>query len=115
MSKGNFGEIAVIGDNSMVTGFRLAGVTKFFELEGEDAEKKLAELLKDENINIIIVSEKVLYKANSRLRSKIESIAKPIVVPVPDRSGAVEEEESASLREMVKRALGFDLYKGGGS
>lgn len=109
----SIGEIVVLGDETMVTGFRLAGVTKYYNLEGEEAEKKLRELM-ESDVNIIVVSERILFEADWRLRRRVEAMAKPIVVPVPDKLGPVEEAEAESLRELIKRALGFDLIGGGG-
>jgi len=44
-----------------------------------------------------------------RLKKKVEATAKPIVVPIPDAQGPIEQEESLSM--LIKRALGVDLTK----
>jgi len=100
-------KIIVIGDPVMVMGFRLAGVTEAYVAEGAAAEKKLSELVDRENAGIIIVSESLLSLIDWRLKKKIESIAKPVVIGIPDKAG--RSEKSERLGEMIKRALGFDL------
>ena len=40
---------------------------------------------------------------------RVEATAKPIVVPVPDSAGPIEQAESISM--LIKRALGIDLSK----
>ncbi|RLG19642.1 V-type ATP synthase subunit F [Candidatus Micrarchaeota archaeon] len=102
-------KIVVIGDSTLVTGFKLAGVTEYYVAEGKEAEDKVAELMKAGNAGVIIVNEDLMVQMDWRLKRKIEAAAKPIVVPVPSRKGPVGEAES--LREMVKRALGFDLMQ----
>ena len=101
--------IVVVGDSTLVMGFRLAGVTEYYITEGKEAEAKIAELMDSGKAGVIVVTEDVMVDMDWRLKKKIEAAAKPVVVPVPGRKGPVGEAES--LREMVKRALGFDLMQ----
>jgi vacuolar-type H+-ATPase subunit F/Vma7 len=102
-------KIAVIADEATVTGFQLAGVEYAFALSGSEAEKKLDELLSDASFGIIIVTERMLEGCDWRLKKKVEATAKPIVVPIPDAEGQIEQSESLSV--LIKRALGIDLGK----
>lgn len=102
--------IAVLGDGPTCTGFRLAGVQKVFPKEGREAEEKFEEMLTDESIGIIIVSEKIAGAFDWKLKRKIERIAKPVVITVPDKDGPMEE-KGDSLKEMIKKALGFEVMK----
>jgi len=101
------GRIAVVGDGATATGFRLAGVTNVYALEGKEAEKKTAELLDNEDIEILIINERISASLDWRLKKKISTTARPVVVEVPDKFGTSGQTES--LRAMVKRALGFEL------
>lgn len=100
-------KIIVIGDSAMVMGFKLAGVTEAYVAEGRAAEKKLSELVDRENAGIILVDESLLSIIDWRLKKKIESIAKPVVIGVPGKEGRPAKGER--LGEMIKRALGFEL------
>jgi len=103
-------KIAIIADSATATGFRLAGIEHTFALsKQEDAEGKLSELLSDQSYGIIIVTERLLENCDWRLKKRVEATAKPIVVPVPDSAGPIEQEES--LAALIKRALGVDLSK----
>lgn len=103
-------KIAVIADSATSTGFRLAGIENTFSLSKQDeAEAKLSELLSDPSYGIIIVTERLLEHCDWRLKKRVEATAKPIVVPVPDSQGQIEQEES--LAALIKRALGVDLSK----
>lgn len=104
-------KIIVIGDASTVIGFRLAGVSEAYVADGKDAERKIVELLDRENAGIIIVNERLLTGIDWRVKRRIEAIAKPVVVGVPDRFGPSSEAES--LAGMIKRALGFELASSG--
>ena len=102
-------KIIVLGDSRLVTGFRIAGVSEHYLAEGKQAEEKLAELLGSSDAGVIIISEEMMVNMDWKLKKTIETIAKPVVVPVPGPAGPVGEAES--LRELVRRALGFDLLK----
>ncbi len=99
--------IVVVADEATCTGFRLAGVTQTFSTSEFNAGEKISELLQLENIGIIIVTEKILANLDWRLRKKVDLTAKPVVVAVPDKDGPSEEAES--LKNLIKRALGFEL------
>jgi len=103
-------KIAVISDAATATGFRLAGVEETFVPAGqEEAEAKLSELLANPSYGIVIITERLLEGCDWRLKKKVEATAKPIVVPIPDAGGQIEQEESLSM--LIKRALGVDLGK----
>ncbi|HIH10518.1 MAG TPA: hypothetical protein HA254_07690 [Candidatus Diapherotrites archaeon] len=102
--------IAVVADGPTCTGFRLAGVQNVFPRQGKEAEQKIEELLGSEEVGILIVNERAFGSMDWRLKRRIERMAKPVVIPVPDKDGPAVQ-ESGSLAEMVKRALGFELMK----
>ncbi len=98
----------VIGDDSVTLGFRLAGISEFYNVEGEDAAKKLSELLKREDVGIIIASSSVRKSMDWRLQNAVESSSKPIVVFVPGKKGSDEGSEM-SLQELIRRSIGINL------
>ena len=103
-------KIAVIADSATTTGFRLAGVENTFALpRQEEAEGRLSELLSDSSYGIIIVTEALLENCDWRLKKRVEATAKPIVVPIPDSAGPIEQSESLAM--LIKRALGLDLSR----
>ena len=102
-------KIAVIADSATCTGFRLAGVENTFVLSGKEAEGHLSSLLSDSSYGLVIVTERLLENCDWRLKKRVEATAKPIVVPIPDSGGPIEQSESLSM--LIKRALGVDLTK----
>ncbi len=102
-------EIAVIGDAETCTGFRLAGIKTAFALKGADASKKLEEIVEAQNAGIVIVNENILAGLDWRLKKKIDRIAKPVIIAVPDKSGPSSQAES--LKSMIAKALVFELLK----
>jgi V/A-type H+/Na+-transporting ATPase subunit F len=96
-------DIAVLGDDEFVLGFRLAGVKRVYSVSKLEYEQRLLELLGDPTIGVLAVDSSDLSEVSSGSRKKaLESIA-PVIVPVGGGEG--------DLREKVKRAIGVDLYK----
>ncbi|MFH1835871.1 MAG: V-type ATP synthase subunit F [Methanobacteriota archaeon] len=103
--------IVVVGDATMTLGFRLTGIKGYKNVGEGDVEETLASLLEDEGVGMIIVSERTMDDLSLKLKRRIEATVKPVVVAVPDHLGAKESYDS--LREMIKRAIGFDIMGGG--
>jgi vacuolar-type H+-ATPase subunit F/Vma7 len=103
-------KLIVLTDPSNADGFRLAGVD-VVEAEGnEDARKKLSQLVDDDTSGIIGVNEGMMAAIDERLRKKIDSIYRPIVIPLPIRETLhVEEDHKAYLSRLIRRAIGFDI------
>ena len=96
-------DIAVIGNEDFVLGFRLAGLRRVFVAGPENYQERIAEAMADREIGILAVDSKDLANLPVNVRTKITDSIQPVVVPV----GRGETD----LREKVKRAIGVDLYK----
>lgn len=103
------GKIAVVGNTPLVTGFYLCGILDVFPVVQENFEKTLEGLIKKGEFAIVIVNEKMMEQTHWKFRKMIENVPKPVIISVPDVTGACETAES--VRALVKRALGFDLFK----
>jgi len=107
----------VVTDPETADGFRLAGVD-VIEAEGpEEARERIRALLDDETAGILAVNESFYEALDDKTREKIDSIYRPIVIPLPVRE-AVEMagERRAYLARLIHRAIGFDItLKGRGA
>jgi vacuolar-type H+-ATPase subunit F/Vma7 len=102
-------KIVVMGEEALTLGFRLAGVSEWYTVEGEQAGEKLGELLKRSDVGIIIVSNSIRKGLDYRLENAIEASSKPIVVFVPSRNAEGAEESEMSLQELIRRSIGINL------
>ena len=96
-------DIAVIGSEEFVLGFRLAGLRRVFVAGEENYQEQMVAAMSDSNIGILAVDAKDLDYLTANYRTKILDSIQPVVVPV----GGNESD----LREKVRRAIGVDLYK----
>jgi len=100
-------KIVVLGDAPLVMGFKLAGLEHGEIATGEDYQQKLEGYLKKEEFGIIITNEMMLKSIDWRLKKKLDSVAYPVIVPIPSQKG--DSVEGDEIRNLIKRALGFDL------
>jgi len=96
-------EIAVIGNEEFVLGFRLAGLRKVFVATPENYEKKMLEAISAESVGILAADSRDLQLLSPQVRQRVLNSIQPVVVPVG--------KDESDLREKVKRAIGVDLYK----
>jgi Archaeal/vacuolar-type H+-ATPase subunit F len=96
-------EIAVIGKEEFVLGFRLAGLKRVFIADESNYQSKIGEAMSNPNIGILAVDAKDLDYLPTNVRTKVLDSIQPVVVPVGG--------DESDLREKVKRAIGVDLYK----
>lgn len=97
-------EIAVVGRDDFVQGFMLVGVRKAVSAKPEAMEDRLAAVLEDEDVGILIVNSMDVQKLSHAMQRRLQTVARPVVIAV----GGREEED---LRTKVKRAIGIDLFK----
>ena len=105
-------KIAAVGDEAMLTGFKLAGIENVHPAaDSSEGERIVQQLLSDPELGIVIVSEDIVEGFDWKVKKRIEAAARPVVITVPGRKGPAEQSESLAM--LVKRALGFDLMSKG--
>ncbi len=97
-------EIAAVGRDDFVQGFKLVGVRKAIPATKEDLEKKIGAVLEDAEVGILVLDTADMKTLSNTMRRRLETVARPVVIGV----GATEDED---LRTKVKRAIGVDLFK----
>lgn len=100
-------KIIVIGDAPLVMGFQLAGIEHAVTANESSFQNELEKALGEKDFGIIISNEYLLNGIDWRLKKRLDSIAYPVVIPMPDYTG--KSAEGDEIRNLIKRALGFDL------
>ncbi len=103
-------KLVVLTDADTADGFRLAGVDVEIAESPEEARRALSSLVDDDSSGIIAVNERLMSGIDERLRKKIDSIYRPIVVSLPIREKLeIGEDHRAYLSRLIRRAIGFDI------
>jgi V/A-type H+-transporting ATPase subunit F len=102
-------EIAVVGSSDFTTGFRLAGVRRFENVQDADKEEQLDDavesVLEDDNVGIVVMHDEDIEYLSRTVRQRVETSVEPVVVTLGGGTG------SGNLREQIKRAIGIDLME----
>jgi len=108
-------EIAAIGDEDLVSGLRLAGVSRYYVIKGnhdtrEEVRKALSELIGEPNIGIVVMLEDYTeYVEDLITRIREERRATPVIVEVPSKFGTKYEDVTGFYRAFVRESIGFDI------
>jgi V/A-type H+-transporting ATPase subunit F len=97
-------ELAAVGRDDFVQGFQLVGIRKTVSAGAEDVERKIAQVLDDPDVGILVLDTKDVQRLSHAMRRRLETVARPVVIAV----GSVESED---LRTKIRRAIGVDLFK----
>ncbi len=101
-------KIIVIGERELVTGYRLIGVNEWFEMNDEEAARKIISFLDRRDVGIIIASESIRQYLSQNERDRVDLTTRPLVVFVPSPKFKGERREEA-IRDLAKRILGIDV------
>jgi V/A-type H+/Na+-transporting ATPase subunit F len=103
-------KLIVLTDPDTADGFRLAGVDVYAVDSPEQARTVLARLLNDDSSGIVALNEEFVGAIDERMQKKIDSIYRPIVIPLPIKHvlGAGEARRMY-LARLIRRAVGFDI------
>lgn len=102
-------KIFVLGDISLVHGLKLIGIDNYKITDGKKFQSDFESILTKEEFGVVVISEKYLENIDWKLKKKLETIAHPVIVPIPNEGG--KNTEGEQIRNLIKRALGFDLGK----
>ncbi len=102
-------EIAVIGDEDTVVGFRLAGVKDVcIHRDADGTDRYIRESL-ERDVGVIIITDRCAAEVRGlldRLRSERTRV-KPIFVEIPDKRGPMEGMDG--LQRLIRRVVGAEV------
>jgi V/A-type H+-transporting ATPase subunit F len=100
----------VVTDPETADGFRLAGVSVVEAENADEAQDKIKLLLDDPNAGILAINEHFYDTIDEKTKEKIESVYRPIVIPLPIKETVeMAGERRAYLARLIHRAIGFDI------
>lgn len=94
-------ELAIVGNKDFVLGFRLAGIRKIYEVNGE-VNPTIQKIMEDKDIGIIVMHNKDFENLEPTLKETLSDSIEPTFVIL----GA-----ETDLRDKIKQAVGVDLWK----
>jgi len=108
-------DIAVIGDEDLVNGLRLAGVRCYHMVTGdydigEEVRQALTELVDEPDIGIIVILEDYMrYIEDLIAQVKEKRASPPIIIEVPSKYGTRYDDVSQYYKAYIRKFIGFDI------
>ena len=107
--------IAVIGDEDLVSALRLAGVSRYHIIKGnheagEDVRHTLTELIGEPEVGIIAIQEDYTkYVGDLIIQVQDGEKLTPVIIEVPSKYGTKHEDVSEYYRAYIRKFIGFDV------
>jgi vacuolar-type H+-ATPase subunit F/Vma7 len=107
--------IAVIGDEDLVAGMRLAGVNRYHIVasnheNGEDIRKVVQNFIGDANIGVIALQEDYLPFIADIVRGlRQQKKVLPVIIEVPSKQGTRHGDVTLHYRTFIRNFVGFDV------
>ena len=96
-------QIAAVGSEAFIIGFRLAGIDNVFPSDVEDMEPTLKKVMTDSRFGIVIVHDNEVRHISRAAKEIMLNSIKPVLIQIGGDEG--------ELRDKVKAIIGVDLYK----
>lgn len=107
--------IAVIGDEDLVNGVRLAGVSRYYVIKQdrdthEDVRKALSELIDEPNVGIVVILEDyVKYVEDLVTQVRQGKRMTPVIIEVPSKFGTIYQDVRQRYKAYAKKFIGFEV------
>lgn len=107
--------MAVIGDEDLVNGLRLAGVNRYRVIKdspdlGGDVRQAFSELVSEPEIGVIAIQEEYAGHTTELLfRLKERKGLAPLVIEVPAKRGTQHGDVAGYYRTYIRKFIGFDI------
>lgn len=106
--------IAVIGDEDLVNGLRLAGVSRYHVIEdgssAEEVRKAISEELTEPDVGIIVILEDYAKHVEDLVAQVQEKkVSPPVVIEVPSKYGTRHEDVAQYYKAYIRKFIGFDI------
>ena len=100
-------KLFVIGDETTVLGYRLAGISGVVANNAEEAADALKAATQDSDMGIILVTQQLAAGIQPLVDETKLKMATPVVLEIPNRDGPMEGRESAL--DIVQRLIGIKV------
>lgn len=104
--------IAAVLRTDLHYGFSLAGIQSFPCANHREQMERLAELIEDRDVGMVIIDEDFLDEMEPMRRKDLLKQTRPLLVPIPSRlqwSDSEELTEDDLIHQLIRQAVGYQL------
>ena len=107
--------IAIIGDEDLVSGLRLAGVSRYYVIKeshniGEEVTRALSSLIDETDIGIVAIQEDyVKYVEDLIAQLKEGKRLTPVIIELQSKYGTKHLDVAEYYKGYIRKFIGFDV------
>jgi len=107
--------VAAIGDEELVSGLRLAGVSRYYTIKGngdvrEDVRGAVTELIADRDIGVIVILEDYgKYVEDLLAQMRKGKRITPVIIEAPSKFGSKYPDVVGYYKRFIRESIGFDI------
>ncbi len=105
-------KLAAVGDEETITWLRLAGIREVYQIDDvQEAFPTFKQLIRRKDIAVIFTTPEIMrHESLADLLKEAARQTYPIILELPSLEEIEEEEGADPIREMVKYAIGVDIF-----
>jgi len=100
-------KFVIVTDSDRASGFRLAGVEVLEAGSSDEAKKVISPLLFKDDVGIVAVNEEYMLDLDEKLMTRIEKLARPLIIPIPSKSKEVDRR--SYIERLLRKAIGYNI------
>jgi V/A-type H+-transporting ATPase subunit F len=100
-------KFVIVTDRDRASGFRLAGVEVLEAGSSDEAKKVISPLLFKDDVGIVAVNEEYMLDLDEKLMTRIEKLARPLIIPIPSKSKEVDRR--SYIERLLRKAIGYNI------
>jgi vacuolar-type H+-ATPase subunit F/Vma7 len=93
-----------LGSNEFIVGFQLAGIKDTIE-SSDNPVNDITNLKNKKEHAVVVIEEKIMDTLDKHQKSEVEDSVEPVFIPVSTKA------EQDSLKRLIKKSIGVDLWK----
>ena len=107
--------IAAVGDEQLVSGLRLAGVSKYYVARGngdvrEEVRKALSAFVEEPGVGVVVILEDYReYVEDIITRIRDARRITPVIVELPSALGTKYKDVEGFYKAFIRKSIGFDI------
>jgi len=107
--------VAVIGDEDLVNGMRLAGINKYHIMDSEQdvtqqVRESLNKLVNDPEVGLVVILEEYTSHVDDILNQvKAGRRLTPVIIEIPSKRGTSYGDTKQYYKAFIRKFIGFDV------
>lgn len=99
----------VVATPATATGFRLGGARTVTAADSDETIAAVDRAVEDGQAAVIAIHGGLWSALPTAIRNDWTNLASPLIVSLPDEDGAVSAARDAALRDLLARAIGYQI------